>query len=769
MIQGSMVNAACGRWSPPAFVLMTACAFMGCERSGSDTVSVELPDTVTYASHVAPILFESCAGCHRPGGHAPFALLRYEDARTQGPAIVSATSERRMPPWLPDSRDVAFEGDRRLPVRQIALLRKWVETGAQFGDSTTLPEAPTFPDGWQLGPPDMVLPMPDPYVLPAGGSDRFRNFVIPASLKRSRYVRAVDLDPGEGHVVHHAVINIDPTRSSRRMDNQDPEPGFDGMFSATAARPPEGAFLGWTPGKVPHGGTEGLAWQLEPGTDIVLQLHLQPRGSRQTVQASVGLYFTDDPPTRLSYWLTLGSREIDLPAGQRGIEVTDRYVLPVDAEVFGIYPHAHYLGDVIEGNAELPDGEVVSLIDIPRWNFNHQDSYRYGRPVSLPRGTALTMRITFDNSPGNPLNPNTPPRNVSYGPASGDEMANLFIHLVLRDSSDLNVLAQDFGRKYQRDLERGMRFLLEVFPENTSYMAELGQLLQSRGALDEAKAWYRQALDVDPGYQLARYNLATAVEAEGDLASAKHLYALVTKAEPDNVPAIYNLASVLHAEGDVNEAILNYLRVIELEPTHADAHNNLGNGLMELRRPQDAFPYYVRTLQLDPNHADAHNNLGNFYSGAGQLDSAVVHFRRAVEIRPRHSLAHFNLGRLLVELGDAVEGVEAMRTSVRLEPDWYIGWATLAWTLATHADETIRNSTQALEYARRAAALSDNVHPVVLDALAAAYAAGGQYDRAIETAERAVEVATSVGDLDLVNRIQGRLTIYRRGEPYIVR
>ena len=730
--------------------------------------TLELPDTVTFSAHIAPILYENCVACHRVDGHAPFSLTSYGDAKLQGPAITEATAARRMPPWLPERGEHQFDGERFLTDWQIGAIRKWVESGAPPGDSTAIPELPAMAHGWQLGEPDMVLEMPNAFTLYAMGPDRFRNFVIPVDIDRPRYVRAVDLDPGEGRVIHHAMIMVDDTHSSKRRDRQDPEPGFDGMFAGSAARPPSGSFLGWTPGKVPDEGTPGLAWKLEPGMDVVLQLHLQPRGHEQEVRAAVGLYFTDEPPTRLSYWLTLGSRKIDLPAGKRGIEVFDSYVLPVDARIFGMYPHAHYLGDEIESTATLPSGESISLMSIHRWNFNQQDFYRYVEPVSLPRGTEVTMRISFDNSDENPFNPNDPPRRVTYGPASGDEMANLFVQIVVGDSADLRTLEQDFGRKYQRDLEEGMRFLLDVFPDNVSYMAELGQMLQARGQFTEGKRWYQRALAIDPTYQLARYNLGTAVEAEGDLAGAKHLYTLVTKAEPDNVPALFNLAALVQAEGDVNEAILTYLDVIELEPTHAGAHNNLGNALVEVQRPRDALPYYMKSLTLDPDQADAHNNLGNVYSSLGQPDSALLHFRQAVEIDPLHALAHFNYGRALVERGAAADGIAEMRASVSIEPDWYIGWATLAWTLATNADKSVRKPRQAIEYALRASELSEDVHPVVLDALAAAYAADGQYERGIETAERAIQIARSAGQLGLVRRIESRLAYYRRGEPYTV-
>src|SRR3954449_7263889 len=180
-----------------------------------------------------------------------------------------------------------------------------------------------------LGTPDLVVRMPQGYAVPADGTDVFRTFVIPIPGAAARYVRAIEFHPGNARVVHHANLGIDRTRSSRQLDARDPEPGYAGSMERDA-RYPEGQLLGWTPGQAPHAAPEGTQWRLEPGSDLVVQLHLQPTGKREAVQATVGLFFTDAPPDRVPVGLRLGSETIDIPPGASEHVISDRYTLPVD-------------------------------------------------------------------------------------------------------------------------------------------------------------------------------------------------------------------------------------------------------------------------------------------------------------------------------------------------------------------------------------------------------------------------------------------------------
>ena len=183
---------------------------------------------VTFSRDIAPIIFENCASCHRPGQSAPFPLLNYADVKKHAADIVKVTAARSMPPWLAEKGSREFIGERRLSSAQIESIARWAADGAHEGDARDLPAMPTFPPDWQLGPPDLIVKLPKPYLLAPQGSDLYRNFVVPASIQQTRFVRAIEFKP-RNRAVHHVRIKLDSTRQSRRLDEQDEEVGFAGM------------------------------------------------------------------------------------------------------------------------------------------------------------------------------------------------------------------------------------------------------------------------------------------------------------------------------------------------------------------------------------------------------------------------------------------------------------------------------------------------------------------------------------------------------------
>jgi len=351
---------------------------------------------VTFSRDVAPILYEHCVSCHRPGEIAPFSLLTYDEARPEARAIARATRDRTMPPWKPEPGFGDFAGAHRLTDVELDTIQRWVDGGAIRGDPSTLPQPPKQIDGWRLGQPDLIVTLPDPFVLAAGGSDVLRNFVIPIPIGTTKFVRGIEFRPGNSRVVHHANMRIDPTASSRALDEADAGPGFNGLIAA--GNFPDGHFLGWTPGQVPPLLPDGLSWRLEANSDLVLQLHMHPATGAEVVQPSVGFFFTDRPPSRTPLMLRLGRQNIDIAPGASNYVVEDRYVLPVPVELLSVQPHAHYRAREIRGQATLPDGRTQPLIWIKDWDFNWQDVYRYREPLALPKGTILSMQFTYDNS-----------------------------------------------------------------------------------------------------------------------------------------------------------------------------------------------------------------------------------------------------------------------------------------------------------------------------------------------------------------------------------
>jgi tetratricopeptide (TPR) repeat protein len=844
-------------------------ALAGCRDSGSgDKYLPRAPGTLTFNKDIAPILFQQCASCHRPGQFAPFSLLTYREAKERAPLIAVAVESRRMPPWLPERGFGEFEGERRLTNVQIGLIKQWVEEGAVEGSPADLPPAPEWAEGWQIGEPDLVVEIPEPYTLHAQGPEVFRNFVIPIPVSDARYVRAVEFRPGNARAVHHAVMMIDRGPTSRRMDEEDPGPGFDGMFSIGEAFSPGGFFLGWTPGQVPSAGDGSMSWRLEPGTDLVLQLHLRPTGQPDTVEAAVGLYFAETPPQRVPALLRLGSQTIDIPAGQKDYTIRDTYVLPVEVEVLGLYPHAHYLGKQMQAFATLPDGTTRRLIQIDDWDFNWQGEYRYKEPILLPAATALSMRYTYDNSASNPRNPSDPPVRVVYGPGSTHEMGDLWIQVLPRDSIELAILNEDFTRKELRALADGFEQLarfnpgdaqarynlglalqalgepdgaieqyreaVRIRPDYAAAHNNLGSLYESRGEQEEALEHFRRALDAEPDYAQAHYNAGNVLQERGESVAAIEHYRRAIQTDPRYVEAHYNLGNVLMAQGELEEAIAQYGRALEVDAEFAPASYNLGNALQRIGRVDEAILRYRRTLELDPGMAAAHNNLGLALEAQGKPDEAMDQYRRAIEsdenlvaayknmanalqsqgrlpealdylrqalsIDPADAQANYNLalglqwqgrfeeavpylekiaasrpenadlrhtlGLALLRAGRIGEALQELEQAARLRPGWALPLYTMAWMLATHPSPAIRDPARAIRLAERAAEMSGFQNPLVLDALAAAYASAGRFDRAVPTAERALAVASSAGVADLANGIRGRLELYRTGVPY---
>jgi hypothetical protein len=328
--------------------------------------------SLTYTRDIAPILFRSCAPCHRPGEAAPFSLLTYADAKSHARLIEEVTKRRIMPPWLPAADDPKFAEDLRLSDADIARLRDWAESGAAEGNPADLPAAPQFVEGWQLGKPDVIVKATKAYALAAGGSDVYWNFVFRSPVDRPRWLKAIEIRPGDKRLVHHANVLVDRGQTAR-LQEKTPGAGFGGMELTIESElfDPDSHFLFWKPGSAPYVEPDGMAIALDANTDLVLNAHLQPSGKPETLQPTLGLYFTDKPATLHPILLQLDNdRALDIPAGAKDFVASDDFTLPVSVSLLAIYPHAHYLGRDLEATATLPDGKAETLIQIPNWDLN---------------------------------------------------------------------------------------------------------------------------------------------------------------------------------------------------------------------------------------------------------------------------------------------------------------------------------------------------------------------------------------------------------------
>lgn len=575
-------------------------------------------DAPTFNKDIAPVLFARCAVCHRPGEAAPFSLLTYQDARKRAEQIADVTESRYMPPWKPEPGHASFIGNRRLTDQQIVMIREWADSGTPEGERSDLPPAPEFPEGWQLGEPDLVFQLPEPYTLPADGQDAFRNFVIPAPVPRTRYVRAVELRPGNARIAHHGLLKIDRTSTSRRLDAETPGSGYDGM-TMVGAQDPDGHFIVWTPGTTPHAEPDDMAWRLDRNTDLVLQLHMQPTGKPETIQPAVGLYFTDTPPTRVATIVQLYSSDIDIPAGVSDYEIRDTFKLPVGVQVLGIFPHAHYIGKEMRAYAVLPDGTRRWLLHITDWDLNWQDDYRYAQPVHLPAGAEIVMHYFYDNSASNPRNPFSPPRRVVAGDESKDEMGSLTLRVLTSSDRD--------------------RLRLDEMIARVDLKKSLGRSSQ-------------------PHYQLA-----TSLQSQGRLEEAMQHYVFALKIDPKHAPSHCNLGVLLKVQGRITEAIKHYQKAIAADPEFGDAYTNLGNALASLGRHEDAIRHFHTALSIQPESAGARYNLGFHLQQIGRCSEALQHYGEVIRLQPDNVASHNHMAWIMATHSDPSvrNGAEAVR------------------------------------------------------------------------------------------------------------
>jgi tetratricopeptide (TPR) repeat protein len=640
---------------------------------------------VTF-NDIAPILFDNCASCHRPiddppsrealgragaprqgsGGQAvaatsglappdvgtpddpicvagaPFSVLDYESVRRWARPIASAVERRAMPPWLPEPGHGVFAGERRLSDDQIALIAKWVESGAPQGNPAEAPKPPAFSGGWQLGTPDLVLTLPEPYVLEPGSRDVFRNFVMPVPITGRRYVRAVEFRADRPQVLHHADLAIDLARVSRVLDRAEAGPGFSTMDGGQVYN-----VYGWTPGKVPVMEAADNAWTLDPGTDFVLLLHMIAGAQNETVQPSVGLFFSDTPPTRTPISVKLEAHGIAIPAGESNYIVEDSYVLPVDVDAVSIYPHAHYLGKEMRGTATLPDGSQKDLVWIRRWDFRWQDRYRYKSPVFLPRGTRLSMRFTYDNSAANPNNRTRPPEPVRSGPRSTDEMGQLWIEVVPRRPEDATILNADFTRRSVLAAIASAELDVRLDPHLAAAHNTLATRYLQVGRIADAQAQLEEAVRLDPRDAEAQSNLGTVLQAQGRLAEAMQRLRTAVRLKPKDDSVRFNLGAGLFAAGQPDAAMREFQTAIALNPENADAHFNLGVMLGPRYRWDEAVAHLRRVVEINPLHADAYHNLAVVYGLQRRIDEGIAAAQTAVRLKPDSAVARQQLQRLL--------------------------------------------------------------------------------------------------------------------------
>jgi tetratricopeptide (TPR) repeat protein/mono/diheme cytochrome c family protein len=612
-----------------------------------------IPGSVTYHGQIAPIVLQDCAPCHRPGESGPFPLLTYEDVRKRAAQIVKVTSSRFMPPWLPEPGYGQFKEERRLTDAQIRLFAEWVKQGTPAGTPRKGADAPRFANGWLMGQPDLVLRTARPYTVPAEAGETFWNFIMPVPISSTRWVRAIEIRPGNPRVFHHANVILDRSHAARRRESA-PGSGFPGMdvIFEEETFEPDGQFLSWKPGSSPVVEPDGMAWRADPGMDLILNVHLKPTGKEETVSPVIGVYFTDKPQTRFPMLIQLEhDRALDIPPGDKDFLVTDEYRTPMDLSVLAVYPHAHYLAKTIEGYATLPDGSKKWLIRIPDWDLNWQGVFRYQSPLLIPKDSVVTMRIHYDNSADNVRNPNNPPKRVTGGPDAASEMGHLWLQV-------LPVAEGDHRAELQESVSAQE---LKKYPDDFTANFRMGDLLFTRNQAAEAIPYFQRAAESDPRSVLAATELGAALFAAKRLPESAEMLRHALTIDPTYTDARFNLASVLAGSGKFEEAVREFEQVLAAQPDNlkaqqhrAEAQVLWGDQVARAGDDDSAIALYREAMPELASNPDVHIRLGMAYARRERLDESQAEFEAVLRIDPTSSIAR-----------QAIDAIVARRKATR--------------------------------------------------------------------------------------------------------
>ena len=665
---------------------------------------------VTWRSQVAPIVYANCAGCHHAGGSGPFDLTTYASARRWAPQIAEVVQSRYMPPWLPEPNTgphaVEFEGNRRLKASDIDLLTTWVKAGVPEGAGPE-PVAPVFHRDWQMGPPDLVLEMPVAVTEPASGSDIFVNFILPAHITGTRWVRAMEIQPDAGQLVHHANVVIDRNASLRAAHPADWQAGIAGMdlkIDSGDAFDPDSHFLFWKPDSTALIEPPGMPWRLDQGNDLVLNMHLKPTGKPEQVRARIGLYFAATPAVSRPLLIQLEhDAALDIPAGDANFVVTDELKLPVDVDLLGVYPHAHYLGREMEAWATLPSGERRGILGIKHWDIDRQAVYRLAKPLPLPAGTVVHMRYVYDNSAANIHNPSSPPVRVEAGNRATDEMGHLW----------LQVLPHTTGKGDPRLPLEGawMESILRKSPNDPFALYNLGALSQMGDQPAQAATYFRRLLNNNAQDPRALTALGSALEATGDNDGARAQYGAALALDSNYADATFDLALLDLQAGQSQSAEPLFRKLLAKQPDDEAAIRGLAQCLISQNKVPEAESMLRDALARWPGDADAHRLLATVYSAEGQATEMLDEVRAWARLSPDQPEAHRALAQVLSLAGEGAGALAEEQTVVRLSPGTADDWNDLGVMEARAGDhaEAQRAFEHALQLDTRNQAAKNNL------------------------------------------------------------
>lgn len=379
-------------------------------KPASSSPAIAASSPVTYHNQIARILQANCVECHRRDGLAPFPLESLQDVLDNAAMIRKQVDRGAMPPWFAappaPGHDSPWANDRSLSTRDKADLLAWLDGDRAEGDPSHAPIARVFPDEWTLGRPDYIVQLPRPVSIKAEGTMPYQFLVAETTLTEDRWVQGYEILPTDRSVVHHVIVNVHEKGKGPVRDRDEGSAGY---------------WAAYVPGNSGRLYPPGFARKLPAGARVSFQIHYTPNGAATTDQLRMALFFAKEPPRFAVQTHLIAQHRLDIPPGAANHVETASKKLPADISVIGYVAHMHVRGKSFKYEVTLPGGKSRTLLDIPRYDFNWQLRYDCKSPVTLPRGSTVKITATFDNSPGNPANPD-PGKRVRWGQQTFDEM-----------------------------------------------------------------------------------------------------------------------------------------------------------------------------------------------------------------------------------------------------------------------------------------------------------------------------------------------------------
>ena len=398
---------------------------------------------LTFHEQIEPIIQKNCQGCHHRAGSAPFALTEYEKVRGWSNMIKEVVRERRMPPWNADPEIGTFKNRRSLSEQEIDRIVRWVDRGSPRGDPSRGPPKRVWPETWAIGEPDVVLTVPKHHV-PAEGRIPYRYVDIETGFKEDRWIQAAQVRSTGNQVVHHVLIFLKEDGRSRRRKDRPWSPRWSWMGLFRHLPPAQrrvhirrnqeyfkdlknaggglfGYFLAVLPGELPTVFPEGQAQFLPAGATMTFQIHYQPLGTPVTSTTSLALRFSKERPREVREVWAATSVTFVIPPGAGAHPETARHRFQRGGRLLSLKPHMHVRGKTARYVLERLDGSRETLLHVPRYDFDWQHTYVFAEPKRVEKGETLHFLVEFDNSDGNPYNPDSS-ATVYFGLQTDEEM-----------------------------------------------------------------------------------------------------------------------------------------------------------------------------------------------------------------------------------------------------------------------------------------------------------------------------------------------------------